>query len=41
MKSTIAIVTAYWTATAVWGFWGWACVCAVLVAVVAASGKTA
>lgn len=38
---TIAIATAYWTATAVWGVWGWISVCAVLVAVVAASGKEA
>jgi len=40
MKAMI-IVTAYWTATAVWGFWGWVSVCAVLVAVVAISGKEA
>ena len=29
MKLGIIIATAFWTAVAVWGFWGWAAFCAI------------
>ena len=29
MKTGIIITTAFWTAVAVWGFWGWAAFCAI------------
>lgn len=28
MKTAIVTIT-FWAAVAVWGFWGWACVCTV------------
>ncbi len=34
MKTAIIVSTAFWTAVAVWGFWGWfAAMCAGAVAV--------
>lgn len=33
MKTGIIVATAFWTAVAVWGFWGWAAFCAIAAAV--------
>ena len=33
MKLGIIVSVAFWTAVAVWGFWGWAAFCATAAAV--------
>lgn len=34
MKTGIIVATAFWTAVAVWGFWGWAAFCVIAAAAV-------
>ena len=39
MKLGIAVSVGFWTAVAVWGFWGWATFCAVSAVVVWATSR--